>query len=390
MSPSLRHTLLTLTGVLLVAMNLRPALTSISPVLRNIGDVLQLSVAQQGILTTLPVLFLGISAPLAPLSARRMGMERTVLLAVLLLAAALAVRPFSGTAGLFIGTAIAGGCIGVMGVLLPGIVKRDFPQATSVTTGLYTAIMCLGAALAAGATEPLRLAFNDNWSPALAFWCLPALIAGLVWWGQLGEAHKPAARPQAPRSLLTDPLAWQVTLYMGLQSSLAYAVFGWLPTILQDRGLTPVEAGLALSTSIMSQIVTAIAAPWLATRMRDERFMVTLVMSLTLLGIGGCIYAPANTLWFWVVVLGLGQGGTFAMALTLLALRSRDPATAARLSGMAQGVGYTLAAFGPLITGILHDIFHGWKVTGIFLGAVGTVAILAGLGAGRRRHVLEH
>ncbi|MCP8898129.1 CynX/NimT family MFS transporter [Gilvimarinus xylanilyticus] len=390
MSPSLRRNLLTLIGILLVAMNLRPALTSISPVLRNIGEVMQLSAAQQGILTTLPVLFLGLSAPLAPLSARRMGMERTVLLAVLLLAASLAIRPFSGTAGLFIGTALAGACIGVMGVLLPGIVKRDFPQATSLTTGLYTAIMCLGAALAAGATEPLRLAFNENWSPALAFWCLPALTAGLVWWHQSGETHKPAARPHTPRSLLTDPLAWQVTLYMGLQSSLAYAVFGWLPTILQDRGLTPVEAGLALSTSIMSQIVTAITAPWLATRMRDERFMVTLVMSLTLIGIGGCIYAPANTLWLWVVILGLGQGGTFAMALTLLALRSRDPATAARLSGMAQGVGYTLAAFGPLITGILHDVFHGWEVTGVFLGVVGAVAILAGLGAGRRRHVLEH
>lgn len=385
----LRHSLLTLLGILLVALNLRPALTSVSPVLRQIGEALTLSPASQGLLTTLPVLFLGLCAPLAPAAARRFGMERTVLAAVILLAIALAIRPFSGTTGLFIATAFSGGCIGVMGVLLPGIVKRDFPQSTSLMTGLYTAIMCLGAALAAGATEPLRLIFSGNWAPALAFWLVPAAVAALVWYLQLGKQHKPAPRQQASRSLLKDRLAWKVTLYMGLQSSLAYAVFGWLPTILQDRGLTPVEAGLALSASIMSQLLTAIGAPWVASRMRDERFMIGLVMGLTLAGIGGCIYAPVNTLWLWVVVLGLGQGGTFAMALTLLALRSRDPITAARLSGMAQGIGYTLAAFGPLLTGILHDIFHGWQATGVFLGAVGAVAIWAGLGAGRRRYVLD-
>ncbi|UTF60291.1 MFS transporter [Gilvimarinus sp. DA14] len=389
-SPTLvRHSLLTLLGVLLVALNLRPALTSVSPVLRSIGEALALSPAGLGLLTTVPVACLGLSAPLAPMAARRIGMERTVLVAVILLAVALAIRPYSGTVGLFAGTAFAGGCIGVMGVLLPGIVKRDFPKHTSLMTGLYTAVMCLGAALAAGATEPLRIAMNESWSPALAFWLLPAAIAALAWWRQLGEQHKPATRKQPTASLLKDPLAWQVTLYMGLQSSLAYAVFGWLPSILQDRGLSAVEAGLALSASILSQIVTAIAAPWLASRMRDERFMVVVVMSLTLLGLGGCIYAPVETLWLWAVILGLGQGGTFAMGLTLLALRARTPIIAARLSGMAQGVGYTLAAFGPLLTGILHDIFHGWKVTGVFLGAIGAVAIAAGLGAGRRRYVLE-
>ena len=139
----------------------------------------------------------------------------------------------------------------------------------------------------------------------------------------------------------------------------------------------------------MVQVITAVAAPWISSHMRDQRFMIVVVVSLTLLGLAGCIYAPLNLLWVSAIVLGLGQGGTFSMALTLLAVRARDADTAARLSGMAQGVGYTLAAFGPLLTGVLHDISHGWQVTGIFLGLIGMVAIIAGLGAGRKLYVLD-
>ena len=174
---------------------------------------------------------------------------------------------------------------------------------------------------------------------------------------------------------------------MGLQSSLAYSVFGWLPSILQSRGLDPVAAGLALSASIMIQIITAIALPWIASRMRDQRAMITLAMGLTLTGIGGCIYAPVSGVWFWIVILGLGQGGAFSLALTLLVVRAEDADTAARLSGMAQGVGYTLAALGPLLLGLLHDQFGGWKIAGILLGVITLLALANGLAAGRDRLV---
>lgn len=378
---------LSLVGVMLVALNLRPALTSVSPVLTSIGDSLSLSGAGQGILTTLPVLFLGLAAPVAPWAARRLGVERAVLAAVALLGLALLVRPYAGAIGLFAGTIVAGGCIGVMGVLLPGIVKRDFPESASLLTGIYTAVLCVGASAAAGATEPLRMAFGHAWRPALAFWLIPAVIAAGAWWLQLGAKHVPRSRAEPTRSLFRDPLAWQVTLFMGLQSSLAYTVFGWLPSILQDRGLDPVNAGLALSISIMMQIITAIAVPWIGSRMKDQRLMAALSVAVTLIGLGGCIYAPIGGVWFWVVVLGLGQGGTFSMALTLLAVRARDADTAARLSGMAQGVGYTMAAFGPLLAGLLHDTFGNWQVAGVFLGLVGIVAISMGLAAGRRQYV---
>lgn len=375
-------------GMMLVALNLRPALTSVGPVLGAIGESLALSSVGQGVLTTLPVILLGLAGPIAPRAAHKLGMERAVLLALLILGVALVLRPYSGTTGLFIGTAIAGGCIGVMSVLLPGIVKRDFPQSASLMTGIYTAMLCAGAAIAAGSTEPLRMVFA-NWQPALAIWAAPAAIAIVAWWLQLGSKHVPRELPAAKKSLFRDKLAWQIAFFMGLQSSLAYTVFGWLPTILQDRGVDPVNAGLALSLSIMVQVPTAIAAPWVASKMRDQRFMVVLVMLATIIGLGGSIYAPTEGVWLWAVVLGLGQGGSFSIALTLLAVRARDAQTAARLSGMAQSLGYTMAAGGPLLVGVLHEQFDNWNIAGGFLGLIALGAIIAGLGAGRRLYVLE-
>lgn len=378
-----------LVGMMLVALNLRPALTSVGPILKTIGDNLPLSSVGQGVLTTLPVLLLGLAAPIAPRAARKLGMERSVLLVLLILGLAIVTRPYLGVSGLFLGTAVAGGCIGIMSVLLPGIVKRDFPESASLMTGIYTAMLCAGAAIAAGSTEPLRMAFDGNWQPALAIWSIPAIVAAFAWWFQLGGKYVPTELPAAQKSLFKDTLAWQIALFMGLQSSLAYTVFGWLPTILQDRGVEPVQAGLALSVSILVQVPAAIAAPWIASKMRDQRFMIVLVMLATTIGLGGSIYAPIESVWLWVMMLGLGQGGSFSIALTLLAVRARDAQTAARLSGMAQSLGYTMAAVGPLLMGILHEQFDSWNVAGGFLGLIALGAVIAGLGAGRQRYVLS-
>ncbi|HET7314487.1 MFS transporter [Salinisphaera sp.] len=382
--------LLTLAGLLLVALNLRPALTSVSPVLTRIGDGLGLTSTGLGALTTLPVFCLGLAAPLAPRLARRLGPERAVLAALVILALALIARPYTAGPGLFIGTAIAGGAIGIMGVLLPGLVKRDFPSNVGIMTGLYTMALNLGASLAAGATEPLRLAFGGAWRPALAFWLIPAVVAALAWIAQMHAVAKPAAKPGGPQRVYRDPLAWQVTAFMGLQSTLAYIVFGWLPTILADRGMAPVAAGLALSVSILVQVGSALAAPAIGARMRDQRVVLSLVVTITLTGLAGCLYAPLSQIWFWIAVLGLGQGGSFAMALTLLALRASDAQTASELSGMAQGVGYVTAALGPLAVGLIHQWYGTWSAIGVFIGLIGLAAIAAGLGAGRNRLVCPH
>jgi len=386
--PPVRHKpWLLLLGLVLVALNLRPALSSMAPVLGQVSDGLGLSAAQAGLLTTLPVLCLGLFAPLAPMLARRLGSERVVLGILATLALGIVLRSVLGTTGLFLGSLVAGASIGIIGVLLPGIVKRDFPQHAGTLTGVYTMALCLGAAMAAGATVPLAHALGDNWAPALGFWMLPAVLAMLVWLPQARNGHGVHKVAYRVRGLWRDPLAWQVTLYMGLQSSLAYIVFGWLPSILIGRGLSPTQAGLVLSGSVIMQLVSSLAAPWLATRGRDQRLAIVVVMLVTLCGLFGCLYAPLSGLWGWAVLLGLGQGGTFALALTLIVLRSRDAHVAANLSSMAQGVGYTLASMGPFAVGLVHDLTGGWNALGWVFGVLGAGAIVFGLGAGRALHV---
>ncbi|SPO53494.1 MFS transporter [Pseudomonas sp. JV551A1] len=378
---------LLLLGLVLVALNLRPALSSMAPVLGLVSEGLGLNASQAGLLTTLPVLCLGLFAPLAPVLARRFGSERVILGILATLALGIVVRSSLGATGVFLGSLMAGASIGIIGVLLPGIVKRDFPQHAGTLTGVYTMALCLGAAMAAGATVPLAQHFDGSWALGLGFWAVPALLAMLVWLPQARQGHGLHKVAYRVRGLWRDPLAWQVTLYMGLQSSLAYIVFGWLPSILIGRGLSPTEAGLVLSGSVIVQLVSSLSAPWLATRGKDQRLAIVLVMLITLAGLFGCLYAPLSGLWGWAVVLGLGQGGTFALALTLIVLRSKDAHVAANLSSMAQGVGYTLASMGPLAVGLVHDLTSGWSAVGWIFAVLGVGAIVFGLGAGRALHV---
>ncbi len=385
--PSVKRPWLLLLGLILVALNLRPALSSMAPLLSEVSRSLGLTAAQAGLLTTLPVLCLGLFAPLAPILARRFGAERVVLGILLTLAGGIILRSNFGEIGLFAGSVLGGASIGIVGVLLPGIVKRDFAKHAGTMTGVYTMALCLGAAMAAGSTVPLSEHFGNSWAMGLGFWVIPALVAAVFWLPQVGSKHGAHHVAYRVRGLLRDPLAWQVTLYMGLQSSLAYIVFGWLPSILIGRGLTPTQAGLVLSGSVIIQLASSLAAPWLATRGKDQRLAIVVVMALTLAGLFGCLYAPIEGLWGWAILLGLGQGGTFSLALTLIVLRSRDSHVAANLSSMSQGFGYTLASMGPFAVGVVHDWTGGWNALGWIFGIIGAGAILAGLGAGRALYV---
>lgn len=378
---------LLLAGMIMVGLNLRPALSSVAPVLSVVRHALPLSAKGAGLLTTLPVLCLGLFAPLAPLLARRLGGERAIMLVLFTLMAGILLRPFTGTFGLFAGTLLAGASIGVGNVLLPAIVKREFAHRVGAVMGLYTMALCLGAALAAGFTVPVQELAGGDWRPALAFWALLALAAAFAWWPQLRLQRAVTSIVRQSSRLWRDPLAWQVMVYMGTQSSLSYCVFGWFPTILVDRGMTPVAAGFMLSLSVLMQLITALAGPWLATRGKDQRAAIALVLALTLAGLLGCVYAPIEQVWLWAVVLGLGQGGTFSIALTLIVLRAPDAHVAGELSGMAQGGGYTIAALGPFGVGALHEWTGNWHAVAAMFAALTVVALLAGMGAGRSRYV---
>jgi CP family cyanate transporter-like MFS transporter len=374
-------------ALIFVALNLRPALSSLAPVLPEVMQSLAMSTTTASILTMAPVLCLGLFGFITPRLESRFGPERTVIGALLLLAAGIGLRGVHDFASLFIGTLLAGAGIGIAGVLLPGLVKRDFPHKASFMTGVYTMALCAGAAIATALTVPMSHWFG-GWPAALAFWALPALAAALFWLPQTRQKHQ-THRPPAYRvaGLWRDPLAWQVTLFMGLQSSLAYAVFGWLAPILRERGLDPVVAGYVVSVSIMVQVVSALIAPSIAARRSAQSGAVVLILLVTMTGLLGCLYAPLASVWLWAVVLGLGQGGSFAIALALLVLRAPDARVATYLSGMAQSVGYTIASMGPLLAGLLRDWAGSWAATGPLFVMICLLAGAAGFGAGRARYV---
>lgn len=391
MTGNVKNSLLLMVSLLLIALNLRPMLASIGPVMPELMKDTGIGSDAASVLTMAPILCLGVFGFVAPRLSRAFGIERAVAMALALTAIGIALRGVPRYELLLLGTLAGGAGLGVAGVLLPGLVKHHFPRNISLMTGMYTMALSAGAAGAAGLTVPLAK-WLGSWSEALAWWALPVLIALLAWLPQartpaIGAAHQEPGRPRRLLALRGDLLAWQVTLYMGLQSSLAYIVFAWLAPILRERGVDPVTAGAVVGTAVLIQLSTALTAPMLAARRHKQGGISALVILLLGSGILGCMYAPLTTMWMWAAVLGLGQGGAFAIGLALIVFRSPDGETAAELSGMAQGVGYTIAAFGPLFAGLLREWTGGWHATAGLIVGMSLVAVIAGFGAGRPHYV---
>ena len=375
-------------SLVLVAFNLRPVFSSVSALLPEIRSEIGLGDIGAGFLTTLPVICLGAFSPLAPRLAQRFGTERTLLLVMLLLAFGTAVRGLPSVPMLFIGTAIAGACIAVGNVLLPGLVKRDFPSHTALLTGLYTMALCGGAAAAAGLTLPIEYMLDGSLGGALAIWSLPAAVAALIWLPQVTvKSHGGGRNAKRVLGLWKDRLAWQVTLFMGLQSALAYCVFGWLVPILRERGLDGIAAGGIVSISVMVQAAACLVVPHISVRGRDQSLVNASLCVIAVSALLGLLFAPLSTVWIWAVLQGIGQGGLIAAAMTNIVLRSRDPLIASHLSGMAQCVGYLLASIGPLIVGLIRGWTGSFAATSILFVALGAGAAVNGWLAGRARYV---
>jgi len=344
-----------------------------------------------GLLTTLPLLAFGLLSPVAPRLARRFGVERVLLASLLVLAAGILLRWAGAVAALFLGTAILGAAIALGNVLLPGLVKREFPEHAGLMTSVYSTSLGISAALAAGVSVPLAQLDGIGWRGALAVWTLPALLAGVAWLPQLGRSERPAelSARSSPgiKDVWRSPLAWQVTLFMGLQSLAYYVTLTWLPEILQGEGMSATVAGWMLGLSQVVAIVTMFLAPLVAERRPSQRGVVAVAVGVSGAGALGLLVAGSTAATLWVVLLGLGQGASFSLALTFFALRSPDAGHAAALSGMAQSVGYLLAAGGPFLFGVLRDATGSWKVPLTLLLAVTVSLLIAGLGAARDAHV---
>lgn len=378
--------LLLITGMLLVAINLRPALASVGPLVEPIRAATGLSSAAFGLLTTLPLIAFGVLSTLTPLVTRRIGLGGALVLALALIVAGAAARPLAGVGLLFGGTALLGVGIALGNVLLPALVKRDFARHSGAMTSLYSSVMGLGAAVAAGLSVPL--AARLGWRGALALWAIPAAVALALWLPRV-RRRRPADVPtrsglQALRSLGGSRLAWQVALFMGFQSLTFYVVLAWLPDLLQSRGMSPADAGWLLALSQATGIAGSAIIPVWAQRRPDQRRIIGVLGVLEAVSLLGLLPSQLGFMaTVWVAVLGLVMGGTFGLALLFLVLRAADTHMAATLSGMAQSVGYLIAAAGPAFIGFVHDLTGEWTAPLLCLLAALAGKIAAGLGAAR-------
>ncbi|WP_343063899.1 MFS transporter [Haloechinothrix aidingensis] len=381
-------------AVVLVALNLRPAITSVGPVLGQARDGLGASATWAGVLTTIPGLCFALAGLAAPALARRAGTTAAVALSMTVLACGLLARVLGGPLLVLAGTMVATGGIALANVLVPVVVKSSFPARIGLMTGMYTAALQGGGALGSAVTAPLGTALG-GWRPALASWAALAVVA-LVVWSLAARARRragPAAeRETAPashgpaRSLLRSPLAWVVTVFFGLQACLAYVLMGWLPLVLIDAGVSQANAGLYVGALSLVGVPVSLTVPALAARQRSQSGWIVGLGVIGLTGMVGLMLAPAAVPLLWTLLIGTGMS-VFSLALTLLALRARTGEDTARLSGMAQGFGYLLAAVGPFLFGLLHDISGGWTVPLLMLIGVLLAQMLFGSVAGRPRYV---
>lgn len=381
---------LTFLAVLAMASVLRPSVVVIGPILPSLQRNLGLGSTSAALLTTLPVIFFGIGAFAGPWLASRIGVDRGLTAALLLLLAGAAVRIVGGSVLLFLGTAAVGAGIAVGNVLLPALVRRDYARHIGLVTGIYTSTLALSSAIAAATAVPLAGSGHGGWRVPLTVWCLAAAVALLLWAPhQWAQRHRALARSDTPktRGLLRNPAVRSLTAFMGLQSIGFYAMVTWLPSLLQDSGTSPTGAGTLLSIGTVLGIPAALAVPPLAARMSHQRGIAVATTVLTAAGWAGLLIAPSTMTVVWVVLLGAGTGATFPTALLLIGLRSSDPAVTPGLSATVQGFGYLIAAGGPLLVGVLHGASGNWKVPLVLLLVLNVLQACAGWSAGRSERI---
>ena len=370
-----------LAALALVAFNLRPVISSVPPLVDQLASSFDLSAAQAGALTTLPVVCMGLFAPVAALAARRFGPPFVLAVSVLVIAIGAGLR-FLGVVGLYSGAVVAGVGIAVAGTLLPSLVRTRFPSRVGPVTGIYTTALIGGAFLAAGITEPLRTWLDVAPEVALALWAVPALVALVAW---LLVPHGP--RPALP-SRVSFPwrsrTAWLGTVFMGGQSLLFYATLAWLAPTYTGLGRSAAFGGLLLAVFSATQLVTALAMPSLAHRTASARPWIAFSVGITTLGLGLVAFAPSvhpAAPWIWASLLGLGMGGNLALAFLVLTQNAPTPQDAPAYTGMAFFVGYLLAAVGPVTAGAMRDATGSFVPVFATLTVLGVLTLVAGVAA---------
>lgn len=415
---------LAIAGILLIATNLRMPMTSASPLLPRIREDVGLSAASASFLISLPLLCFAVFSPIVPRLAARFGLAHSLFGALVAVNVGIVLRSWVGSFGLWAGTVLIGVGIAIMNVLLPALIKRDFPDQAGTLTGVYSAFQSLMAALAAAVAVPIAGLPGWGWQGALGLTLGAGLIGLAVFAPQVRADHvvrrqqvlarsqvaseasdagagsaetegtaqaSPATASSAaarPRSLLRSPLAWVITAFMGFQSTLFYSVLAWWPAIEMSSGISEESAGFHIAVIQASGIVGSLVAGWLMKR-GVVGSTVAVAVSTVIVVLVGTMFVPQLAL-LWALMIGTAQGGLFTVALTLFGARARTPMAAARLSGMAQTFGYVVAASVPPVLGVVREATGSWTASLWILLGIAVITLVAGLVSAKPRYVEEH
>ncbi|MGW0334036.1 CynX/NimT family MFS transporter [Streptomyces sp. NPDC003011] len=395
---------LVVVGIVLSALNLRPAITSLGALLEEVRDGLGMSGGVAGLLTSVPPLCFAVFGVTAPRLARRFGAGAVVCAGMAAIAAGLLIRPYAGgTAGFLAGSALALMGIAVSNVLMPVIVKRWFPDRVGSMTGLYSMALALGTASAAAVTVPVTRALGGSWQSGLSVWAVLAAAAVVPWIplvrerGPARAEHAPAReapaerapareRPPAALRITRSRTAWALAVFFGLQATAAYITMGWMAQIFRDAGVPAGTAGLLLAVTMVMGVPLAFVIPRVATRLPHQGPIVLALGVCGLAGYAGLYLAPAGGAWAWAVLLGVSNCA-FPLALTLVGMRARTGAGVAQLSAFAQSTGYLISIPGPLLVGILYESSGGWGLPIALMTALMIPQMVVGVLAGRDRTV---
>ncbi|MYW42541.1 CynX/NimT family MFS transporter [Streptomyces sp. SID161] len=398
-------TRLVVVGIVLAAVNLRPAITSLGALLEEVRDGLGMSGSVAGLLTSVPPLCFAVFGVTAPRLARRFGPAAVVCAGMAAITAGLLVRPYVGnTAGFLAASALALMGIAVSNVLMPVIVKQWFPDRVGSMTGLYSMALALGTSLAAAVTVPLTDALGGSWRSGLAVWAAVAAAAVLPWLPLVRHRSGPATQPQqpargttqqaargttqqhAPLRLTRSRTAWALAVFFGLQATAAYITMGWMPQIFRDAGVPAGTAGVLLAVTMVMGVPLAFVIPRVATRLPHQGPIVLVLGVCGLAGYAGLYFAPAGGAWAWALLLGVSNCA-FPLALTMVGMRARSGPGVAQLSAFAQSTGYLISIPGPLLVGVLYQQSGGWGLPIALMAALMVPQMVVGFLAGRDRTI---
>ncbi|WP_449354984.1 CynX/NimT family MFS transporter [Virgibacillus natechei] len=387
--------ILLVAGVIIISFNLRPAITAVGPLVGMIQDDLGLASWSIGILTSLPLFGFAVMSPVAPWLGNKYTNEIVLIGGMITLAIGILLRLVPMSVFLFGGTLLIGLGIAVANVLLPGVLKERFPNQVPLMTGVYSTAMGLVAALASGVSIPLANAAGLGWELSLAVWVIPALMGVAIWvyfFIQRRSANEVKVQYIAASDtrMWRSRLAWQVAVFLGLQAFIYYVVIAWLPEIVQGSGISTNAAGWILSYCQFVGLPFGFLVPVIAGKLKSQSTLTVGICLLALLGSIGLLFSEIYVIMIAsVTLLGIATGSLFPLALAFLGMRAAGPRQAAELSGMAQALGYFLAAIGPILMGYLRDVANGWQLPLIILVIVIVVMTITGFGAGRNRTISD-